>query len=67
MSAHKKPYDEENETETAWFWVVVSHMGGRKSDLKEMARLLRSDEPVPKIAQNFIADLIDRRGAEAKM
>jgi len=43
MSAHK-PYDEENETEKAWFWVVVSHMGGRKSDLKEIARLLRSDE-----------------------
>ena len=66
MSAHKKPYDEENETEEAWFWVVVSHMGGRKSDLKEIARLLRSDEPVPKIAKNFIADLIDppRGGGE---
>jgi hypothetical protein len=66
MSARKKPYDEENETEEAWFWVVFSHMGGRKSDLKEIARLLRLGQPIPKIAQNFLADLIDppRGGGE---
>ena len=57
--AQKKPYDEKNETEKAWFWVVVSHMGGGKSDLKEIARLLRLGQAIPKIAQNFIADLLD--------
>jgi hypothetical protein len=59
MSPRKKPYDEKNETEKAWFWVVVSHMGGGKSDLKEIARLLRLGQAIPKIAQNFIADLLD--------
>jgi hypothetical protein len=61
MSAHN-PYDEENETEKAWFWVVVSHMGGGKSDIKEIARLLRLGQPIPKIAQDFLADLLPPRG-----
>ena len=36
-----------------------AHLGGGKSDLKEIARLLRLGRAIPKIAQNFIADLLD--------